>query len=70
MMRRTHGAKHYHHPLVDDLHFSYESFQVPGDTEQTPCVYNVEPGSATTEGLRLLTSWTAPQPTRAPQSPS
>ncbi|MET8508980.1 helix-turn-helix transcriptional regulator [Streptomyces sp. NPDC004787] len=60
VLRRTHGSKHYHHPLVGELHFSYESFQAPGDGEQTLCVYNVEPGSATAEALRLLDSWTAP----------
>ncbi|MEU7028339.1 helix-turn-helix transcriptional regulator [Streptomyces sp. NPDC046275] len=60
VLRRTHGSKHYHHPLVGELHFSYESFQAPGDAEQTLCVYNVEPGSATAEALRLLDSWTAP----------
>ncbi|WP_017242098.1 helix-turn-helix transcriptional regulator [Streptomyces sp. SS] len=65
VLRRTHGAKHYRHPLVGDLHFSYESFQVPGDTDQTLCVYNVEPGSDTAEALRLLTSWTAPQTVRS-----
>ncbi|MEU6967637.1 helix-turn-helix transcriptional regulator [Kitasatospora aureofaciens] len=65
VLRRTHGAKHYHHPLVGDLHFSYESFQVPGDAEQTLCVYNVEPGSETAQSLRVLASWTAPGiPTR------
>lgn len=61
VLRRTHGAKHYHHPLVGDLHFAYESFQVPGDTEQTLCVYNVEPGSPTAEALRILADWTAPE---------
>ncbi|MFF2081529.1 helix-turn-helix transcriptional regulator [Kitasatospora sp. NPDC058162] len=60
VLRRTHGAKHYHHPLVGDLHFSYESFQVPGDAEQTLCVYNVEPNSPTAQSLRVLASWTAP----------
>ncbi|GAA2213161.1 helix-turn-helix transcriptional regulator [Nonomuraea monospora] len=60
VLRRTHGTKRYHHPLVGELHFSYESFQPPGDPDQTLCVYNVEPGSPTAEALRLLTSWTAP----------
>ncbi|AJF63391.1 helix-turn-helix transcriptional regulator [Streptomyces vietnamensis] len=68
VLRRTHGAKHYHHPLAGDLHFSYESFQVPGDTEQTLCVYNVEPGSDTARALRLLADWTAPLPTGTPES--
>ncbi|MFD3521291.1 helix-turn-helix transcriptional regulator [Streptomyces sp. NPDC058653] len=61
VLRRTHGAKHYRHPLVGDLHFSYEALQPPGDTDKTLCVYNVEPGSPSAEALRLLDSWTAPQ---------
>ncbi|MCF3130369.1 helix-turn-helix transcriptional regulator [Streptomyces olivochromogenes] len=61
VLRRTHGTKLYHHPLVGDLSFSYESFQVPGDADQSLCVYNVEPGSPTAQALRLLSSWTAPQ---------
>jgi transcriptional regulator with XRE-family HTH domain len=68
VLRRTHGAKHYHHPLVGDLHFTYESFQAPGDTEQTLCVYNVEPGSPTAQALQVLGSWNAPAPT-GPDAP-
>ncbi|MEU4514604.1 helix-turn-helix transcriptional regulator [Nonomuraea wenchangensis] len=60
VLRRTHGSKHYRHPLVGDLHFSYESLQPPGDPDQTLCVYNVEPGSSTEQALRLLADWTAP----------
>ncbi|MEV4561055.1 helix-turn-helix transcriptional regulator [Kitasatospora sp. NPDC049285] len=60
VLRRTHGSKTYRHPLVGELRFSYESFAVPGDSEQTLCVYNPEPGSATAEALRLLADWTAP----------
>jgi hypothetical protein len=63
VLRRTHGAKHYHHPLVGDLHFTYESFQAPGDSEQTLCVYNVEPGSPTAQALQVLGNWNAPAPT-------
>ncbi|MGW1342126.1 helix-turn-helix domain-containing protein [Kribbella sp. NPDC002412] len=62
VMRRTHGRKTYHHPVAGDLEFSYEAFQVPGDAEQTLCVYNVEPGSPTAAALQLLTSWTTTQP--------
>ncbi|MFE7240022.1 hypothetical protein [Streptomyces sp. NPDC057580] len=71
VLRRTHGTKYYHHPLVGDLYFSYESFQAPGDIDQTLCVYNVEPGSATVQALQLLTNWTAPQhDTRQQSEPS
>lgn len=62
VLRRTHGTKHYHHPVVGDLHFAYESFQPSGDPDQILCVYNAEPGSATAEALRLLSSWTASGP--------
>src|SRR5690606_22144308 len=61
VMVRTHGVKRYRHPLVGDLEFHYEAFPAPGDPEQTMCVYNVEPGSATAEALRLLESWTSPR---------
>ncbi|GAA3427885.1 helix-turn-helix transcriptional regulator [Streptosporangium sandarakinum] len=62
VLRRTHGTKRYHHPVVGDLHFAYESFQLPDDPDQTLCVYNAEPGSTTAESLRLLSSWTTPGP--------
>ena len=70
VLRRTHGAKSYRHPLVGDLHFHYESFQAPGDPEQTLCVYTVEPGSPSAEALRVLDSWTAPEPVRGPGASS
>ncbi|GAA1564618.1 helix-turn-helix transcriptional regulator [Kribbella sancticallisti] len=57
VLRRTHGSKLYHHPEVGELHFSYEALQLPDDPDQILCVYNVEPGSATAEALRLLSSW-------------
>ncbi|WBQ02534.1 helix-turn-helix transcriptional regulator [Kribbella sp. CA-293567] len=54
VLRRTHGTKRYHHPEVGELHFSYEALHLPDDTDQLLCVYNVEPGSATADSLRLL----------------
>ncbi|SDE32249.1 helix-turn-helix domain-containing protein [Glycomyces harbinensis] len=60
VLRRTHGVKRYLHPVVGELEFAYEAFQFPDDPDQTLCVYNVEPGSASAEALRLLDSWTAP----------
>ena len=56
VLRRTHGAKHYYHPVAGEIHFSYESFQVPGDPEQSLCVYNVEPGSDSARAMELLSS--------------
>ncbi|WP_194894345.1 helix-turn-helix transcriptional regulator [Catenulispora pinisilvae] len=62
VLRRTHGAKSYHHLVVGELRFNYESFQVPGDAEQTLCVYTVEPGSDSAQALRMLASWSASEP--------
>ena len=73
VLRRTHGAKHYYHPVAGEIHFSYESFQAPGDPDQTLCVYNVEPGSNSAQALRLISSWTAsniPAPGPAPKAQS
>ena len=68
VLRRTHGAKHYRHPVAGELHFHYESFQTPGDAEQTLCVYTVEPASASAQALRMLDSWTAPEPVSRPEA--
>ncbi|MCC3765092.1 helix-turn-helix transcriptional regulator [Glycomyces sp. TRM65418] len=60
VLRRTNGTKRYAHPVVGEMEFQYEAFEMPGDPDQYLCVYNVEPGSASAEALRLLDSWTAP----------
>ncbi|MFF4707576.1 helix-turn-helix transcriptional regulator [Streptomyces sp. NPDC001288] len=57
VLLRTHGAMHYWHPVVGDLHLSYESLQLPGDENQTLCVHMPEPDSPTAESLRILDSW-------------
>ena len=55
---RTHGIKRYHHPLVGDLTVDYESVSLPGDPDQTLCIYTAEAGSPSETALRLLASWT------------
>nr|WP_062341551.1 helix-turn-helix transcriptional regulator [Herbidospora sakaeratensis] len=59
VFRRTHGTKRFRHPIAGDLEFFYENLQAPDDPDQSLCVFNVEPGSATERNLRLL----ADQPT-------
>ncbi|HEY4024550.1 MAG TPA: helix-turn-helix transcriptional regulator [Pseudonocardiaceae bacterium] len=59
VLRRTHGTKRHNHPEFGELVFAYEVLQIPGDPDQSLCVYNVEPGSRTEEAVRLLGSWTA-----------
>ena len=65
VLRRTHGIKRHHHPEFGELEFAYEVLQIPGDPDQSLCVYNVEPGSRTEEAVRLIGSWTA-DPTALP----
>ncbi|MFG3590525.1 hypothetical protein [Streptomyces sp. NPDC047990] len=61
VLRHTHGAAHYWHPLVGDLHFSYEFMQLPGDDNQTLCVYLSRiPGHL--QQLERLHDRTAPDP--------
>ncbi|MEU8717951.1 helix-turn-helix transcriptional regulator [Streptomyces sp. NPDC048663] len=66
VLRHTHGTRHYRHPLVGDLHFTYESLNLPGDENQTLCVYMAEPGSPTAESLRILSSWDTNEAGRTP----
>ncbi|WP_431971587.1 helix-turn-helix transcriptional regulator [Nocardia sp. bgisy134] len=58
---RSHGSKRYHHPLVGDLTIDYESVSLPGDPDQTLCIYTAEAGSASETALRLLAAWTGSQ---------
>jgi transcriptional regulator with XRE-family HTH domain len=55
---RSHGTKHYHHPVVGDLTVDYECLALPGDPDQTLCVYTAQPGSASETSLKLLANWT------------
>jgi transcriptional regulator with XRE-family HTH domain len=55
---RTHGTKRYHHPLVGDLTVNYECLALPGDPDQTLCIYTTDAGSASETALRLLANWT------------
>ncbi|MEU5710011.1 MULTISPECIES: helix-turn-helix transcriptional regulator, partial [Streptomyces] len=70
VLRRSHGTMRYRHPLVGDLHFSYESLQPPGDDNQTLCVYLPQPDTTTAESLRILSSWaTSPTPAERRSGP-
>ncbi|PTL59368.1 hypothetical protein C7Y72_06720 [Paraconexibacter algicola] len=59
VLRRSHGTKRYHHPVIGDLTVSYEALAVPDDQDQTLFVYSTEPGSPSAAALELLASWTA-----------
>lgn len=56
------GFKDVHHPIVGDLHLTFEAMELPADHGQMLIVYGAEPGSDTADALRLLASWAAAAP--------
>jgi transcriptional regulator with XRE-family HTH domain len=53
------GFKDLHHPIVGDLHLTFEAMDLPADPGLSLVVYSAEPGSASEDGLKLLASWAA-----------
>ncbi len=58
---RTHGSgtKRFTHPIVGPLSLAYEELAITADPGQVLMIYTAEPGSPSSECLRLLNSWTA-----------
>lgn len=56
----AHNTQHLDHPVAGELTLSYETLALPADPDQSICLYTTEPGSPSTEALRLLASWTTP----------
>jgi hypothetical protein len=62
------GVKRLRHPVVGDLELAHERMDLPGDPGLTIVTYSAEPGSASEDGLKLLSSWSAtPANTATPQ---
>jgi transcriptional regulator with XRE-family HTH domain len=57
-LHRT-GFKDIHHPVVGDLHLSFDAMDLPADPGLSVVVYSAEPGSASEDALSLLASWSA-----------
>lgn len=55
------GTKHFHHPVVGGLDFTYEGLEVTEDPGLQLLIYTAEPASPTAERLALLGSWAASQ---------
>jgi transcriptional regulator with XRE-family HTH domain len=53
------GVKHFHHPVVGELHLNFERLDLAADSGLTLFAYTAEPGSRDEEVLRLLGSWAA-----------
>lgn len=58
---RTHdaGIKAINHPVVGELHLTFEAMPLPAGPGQNLIIYGAEPGSETADRLRLLASWSA-----------
>lgn len=58
---RTHGSgtKRFNHPVVGDISLAYEELVITADPGSVLMVYTAEPGSPSSERLRLLGSWAA-----------
>jgi transcriptional regulator with XRE-family HTH domain len=53
------GVKHFRHPVVGDLHLTYNRLDLAADPGLTLFTYTAEPGSRSEETLQLLGSWAA-----------
>ncbi len=57
-LHRT-GLKHLRHPVIGDLHVTYEVLELATDEGLSMVAYGTEPGTASEDGLRMLASWSA-----------
>jgi transcriptional regulator with XRE-family HTH domain len=53
------GLKDIHHPVVGDIHLSFEAMDLPADPGLSLIVYSAEAGSPSADALNLLASWAA-----------
>lgn len=68
-LHRT-GLKHFHHPVVGDLHLNFETMELSADPGLTLTALSAEAGSSHDDALRVLASWVAThQPTDALAEP-
>ena len=57
-LHRT-GLKHIEHPVVGELHLSYEVMELSADPGLALVVFSAETGSPADDALRFLASWAA-----------
>lgn len=68
VLQYRNGTKQYRHPLVGDLDFTFESFEVRGEPGLLLAVYVVEADSPTADALTILASWDCSDLAAAAQS--
>ncbi|WP_327731276.1 helix-turn-helix transcriptional regulator [Streptomyces sp. NBC_00487] len=59
------GTQTLRHSLVGEITLDWDSFTCATDAEQQLVIWTAEPGTASHDNLRLLSSWTAHSPARA-----
>ena len=57
-LHRT-GLKHFHHPVVGDIHLNFESMELAADPGLTLTALSAQAGSPDDDAIRLLASWAA-----------
>jgi transcriptional regulator with XRE-family HTH domain len=69
-LHRT-GLKHFHHPVVGDLHLNFEVMELPADPGLSLLAFSAHAGSPDDDALHLLASWAATHdPAAALQAPT
>ncbi|MFB6609024.1 helix-turn-helix domain-containing protein [Agromyces sp. NPDC056379] len=53
------GVKRLRHPVVGAIELSFEAMELPADPGLKLSVFTAEPGSASADALKLLSSWAA-----------
>jgi len=53
------GVKHFRHPVIGELHLTFEVMDLVTDEGLSLVAYGTEPGTASEDGLRMLASWSA-----------
>ena len=58
LLHRT-GLKHFHHPVVGNLHLSYEVMDLSADPGLSLIAFSAQAGTPDDDALKLLASWAA-----------
>lgn len=57
--RHATGVKHLRHPAIGTLHLTFGAMELVADAGLTLLAYGAEAGTASEDGLRLMTTWAA-----------
>jgi transcriptional regulator with XRE-family HTH domain len=62
------GTKRLRHPAIGELDLAFEMLDLPGGDGLAILTYSAEPGSPSGDGLQLLATWAATQPSATSQA--